>query len=327
MRLARDLDIAEEATADAFVLALQTWPERGVPESVEAWLLTAPGAARSTRSAGWSASVSGPPSRWPPVRASAADDDAADQWSPTTSCGSSCCAAIPRSPRGAGRADAATRLRRADGGDRQRVPRLDADDGGPAHPGQAAIADRRHRHRPARRHRGRRAPAGRPSRGPPGLHAGPHRRRGRRSPRRRSRRPRVRLARTLHELRPDDRETAGLLALLLLSEARAATRLDGGGQVLLAEADRSSGTAADRGGPAPARARAAGARRRERSRCRPRSRPSSPGRHVRGDRWDRVVDLYARCCSSSRARRSPSADASRSRTCSARPPASPTSTR
>ena len=41
MRLARDIDIAEEATADAFMLALQVWPERGVPESVEAWLLTA----------------------------------------------------------------------------------------------------------------------------------------------------------------------------------------------------------------------------------------------------------------------------------------------
>jgi RNA polymerase sigma-70 factor (ECF subfamily) len=41
LRLARDLDIAEEATADAFLLALQTWPERGVPDSVEAWLLTA----------------------------------------------------------------------------------------------------------------------------------------------------------------------------------------------------------------------------------------------------------------------------------------------
>src|SRR5688572_30048140 len=39
--MARDVDVAEEATADAFLLALQTWPERGVPESVEAWLLTA----------------------------------------------------------------------------------------------------------------------------------------------------------------------------------------------------------------------------------------------------------------------------------------------
>jgi RNA polymerase sigma-70 factor (ECF subfamily) len=41
LRMAHDLDIAEEATADAFVLELQTWPERGVPASVEAWLLTA----------------------------------------------------------------------------------------------------------------------------------------------------------------------------------------------------------------------------------------------------------------------------------------------
>ena len=41
LRSVRDLDIAEEATADAFLLALQTWPERGVPESVEAWLITA----------------------------------------------------------------------------------------------------------------------------------------------------------------------------------------------------------------------------------------------------------------------------------------------
>lgn len=41
LRLARDLDVAEEATADAFLLALQTWPRSGVPDSVEAWLLTA----------------------------------------------------------------------------------------------------------------------------------------------------------------------------------------------------------------------------------------------------------------------------------------------
>ncbi len=41
LRSVRDLDIAEEATADAFVLALQTWPERGIPASVEAWLITA----------------------------------------------------------------------------------------------------------------------------------------------------------------------------------------------------------------------------------------------------------------------------------------------
>ena len=41
VRLTRDVDIAEEATADAFMLALRTWPTEGVPHSMEAWLLTA----------------------------------------------------------------------------------------------------------------------------------------------------------------------------------------------------------------------------------------------------------------------------------------------
>jgi RNA polymerase sigma-70 factor (ECF subfamily) len=41
LRFARDLDIAEESTADAFELALRTWSTTGVPRSVEAWLITA----------------------------------------------------------------------------------------------------------------------------------------------------------------------------------------------------------------------------------------------------------------------------------------------
>jgi len=50
-----------------------------------------------------------------------------------------------------------------------------------------------------------------------------------------------RLARSLHELRPDDAECAGLLALVLLTEARAGGRLDDAGrQVLLEDADRGS---------------------------------------------------------------------------------------
>jgi RNA polymerase sigma-70 factor (ECF subfamily) len=36
----RDPDVAEEATADAFLAALETWPTTGVPDSVEAWLIT-----------------------------------------------------------------------------------------------------------------------------------------------------------------------------------------------------------------------------------------------------------------------------------------------
>lgn len=49
----------------------------------------------------------------------------------------------------------------------------------------------------------------------------------------------IELARALRRLRPDDREVAGLLALLLLTEARAAGRFaDSGGLVTLEEADR-----------------------------------------------------------------------------------------
>ncbi len=40
LRAVRDPDIAEEATADAFVAALETWPRTGIPDSVEAWLVT-----------------------------------------------------------------------------------------------------------------------------------------------------------------------------------------------------------------------------------------------------------------------------------------------
>ena len=48
-----------------------------------------------------------------------------------------------------------------------------------------------------------------------------------------------RLAGELHELRRDDTEATGLLALILLTEARAGTRLTADGtQVLLADADR-----------------------------------------------------------------------------------------
>ena len=41
LRTVRDLDIAEEATADAFLLALQAWTQSGIPDSVQAWLITA----------------------------------------------------------------------------------------------------------------------------------------------------------------------------------------------------------------------------------------------------------------------------------------------
>src|SRR5260370_42329171 len=37
----RDVAAAEDALADAFHAALETWPRSGVPEKPEAWLLTA----------------------------------------------------------------------------------------------------------------------------------------------------------------------------------------------------------------------------------------------------------------------------------------------
>lgn len=50
----------------------------------------------------------------------------------------------------------------------------------------------------------------------------------------------IRLARILLRLMPDERDAAGLLALLLLTDARRTARIDGAGAiVLLADQDRS----------------------------------------------------------------------------------------
>lgn len=50
----------------------------------------------------------------------------------------------------------------------------------------------------------------------------------------------IRLTRELHRLRPDDSEVQGLLALMLLTEARRAARVDGGGDLVsIADQDRS----------------------------------------------------------------------------------------
>lgn len=39
-RTFHDLDLAEEALADAIVRAVETWPGRGVPANPQAWLMT-----------------------------------------------------------------------------------------------------------------------------------------------------------------------------------------------------------------------------------------------------------------------------------------------
>ena len=40
-RILGDLDRAEEAVQDAFLVALERWPERGVPDNPAAWIVTA----------------------------------------------------------------------------------------------------------------------------------------------------------------------------------------------------------------------------------------------------------------------------------------------
>jgi len=41
MRLVRDVGIAEELAQDALVIALETWPETGIPNNPGAWLMAA----------------------------------------------------------------------------------------------------------------------------------------------------------------------------------------------------------------------------------------------------------------------------------------------
>jgi RNA polymerase sigma-70 factor (ECF subfamily) len=240
LRLARDVDVAEEATADAFLLALQTWPERGVPDSVEAWLLTAarrraidrirrlvrlrerqPVLAAATATAGADTIVDAPVVDDDELRLvvlcchPAIDHEAQVALTMRLGCGvptaSIAAAFLVATP------TMAARLTRA----KQRIAGSGA---GIDLPDDVAVEERM----PAVRRTvhlaytmGHTAGSGAALRDDElAGHA-------------------LRLARSLHELRPDDTETTGLLALILLTEARAATRLDAsGGQVLLADADR-----------------------------------------------------------------------------------------
>jgi RNA polymerase sigma-70 factor, ECF subfamily len=243
LRMARDVDVAEEATADAFLLALQTWPERGVPDSVEAWLLTAARRRAIDRIRRLVRLRERQPvlAAGAPVVAAAADvvadapvvgDDelrlvvlcchpAIDHEAqvaltlrlgcgvPTASIAAAFLVSTPTM---------AARLTRA-------KHRIAGSGAGIDLPDDVAVEERM----PAVRRTvhlaytmGHTAGSGAALRDDElAGHA-------------------LRLARSLHELRPDDTETTGLLALILLAEARAPTRLDAaGGQVLLADADRS----------------------------------------------------------------------------------------
>ena len=243
LRMARDVDIAEEATADAFLLALQTWPERGVPDSVEAWLLTAARRRAIDRirrlvrfrervpTLATDAAVTATDVGHAVVDSPVVDDDelrlvvlcchpAIDQEAqvaltlrlgcgvPTASIAAAFLVSTPTM---------AARLTRA----KHRIASAGA---GIDLPDDVAVEERM----PAVRRTlhltytmGHTAGSGAALRDDDlAAHA-------------------MRLARSLHALRPDDTESAGLLALVLLTEARAAGRIPvPGTQVLLADADR-----------------------------------------------------------------------------------------
>ena len=89
----------------------------------------------------------------------------------------------------------------------------------------------------------------------------------------------IRLTRMVHRMLPDDAEVAGLLALMLLIDARRPARTDAGGELVpLAEQDRTrwDRRADRRGHRAAGRARSAAARWASTS-CRPRSPPCTTG--------------------------------------------------
>src|SRR5215213_3596103 len=243
LRMARDVDVAEEATADAFLLALQTWPERGVPDSVEAWLLTAARRRAIDRirrlvrfrervpTLATDAAVTATDVGHAVVDSPVVDDDelrlvvlcchpAIDQAAqvaltlrlgcgvPTASIAAAFLVSTPTM---------AARLTRA----KQRIANAGT---GIDLPDDVAVEERM----PAVRRTlhltytmGHTAGSGAALRDDDlAAHA-------------------MRLARSLHALRPDDTESAGLLALVLLTEARAAGRIPvPGTQVLLADVDR-----------------------------------------------------------------------------------------
>ena len=242
LRMARDLDIAEEATADAFALALQTWPDRGVPDSVEAWLLTAArrrALDRIRRLARFrerlaAIAATGDLAAQPADAGLDAPPVLDDELRLVVLC---CHPALPQEVQvaltmrlGCGvptasvaaaflvpEATMAARLTRA-------KKRIAISGTGIGLPDDLAVEERM----PAVRRTihlayamGHTAGSGEALRHDDVAdHA-------------------VRLARTLYALRPDDSEATGLLALLLLTEARAGTRIQAdGAQVLLADADR-----------------------------------------------------------------------------------------
>ena len=174
VRVTRDLDAAEEAVQDAYVQALSTWADDGVPANPGAWLTTVArrGALNALR-------------RQPDAR----DEAAAAAGARRAGSGRARRRRHPRRPPaarlhllppgarlgGAGRAHAAAGVRRGDARHRARVPRRRGDDG--RAPDAREEEDRRGAH-PVRRAGRRRAARARrrgADRDPPALRHRPHR--------------------------------------------------------------------------------------------------------------------------------------------------------
>ena len=240
VRVARDIDLAEECVQDAYVAALDAWTRQGVPRSPGAWLTTAArrralDALRRDRTLRSKLPLLLTPEPEPQPARGAADEIGDDRLALIFTC---CHPALAREAQvaltlrlvcGLGTADIARAFLVSEPTMAARVTRakkkISAARIAYRVPGSAELPDRLDAVLTVVHllyTTGHAAPAG------PGLVRVDLVERA------------VALARLLCQLMPDEREARGLLALLLLSDARRAARTDASGQlVLLADQDRS----------------------------------------------------------------------------------------
>ena len=237
-RVFGDLDIAEEAVQDAFVAAVVRWPEAGLPPSPAGWIIT------TARNKGHRPAAPGGLPRRParPGRPAARPGRAGRGGSRGRRPAAPDLHPLPPRPRHRrpGGADPAA-AGRACSPPRSPAPSWSRSDHGPAAgPGHGQDPRRRHPLPGPDRGRAAQRPAGaRAGRGLPDLQRGQHGQLGRAAGPRGFGAEAIRLGRLLAELLPDEPEVQGLLALLLLVDARRAARatLDGD-LVPLADQDR-----------------------------------------------------------------------------------------